>query len=77
MTEYCECCQKTLTGGLDTFGETHHPLCWDCWSTLEWEDGLPVDKRAWWSEWASDLAISKHLEEFNEDYARMEVAENG
>jgi len=35
----CICCGKELSGGLDTYGDQHYPMCWLCWSALEWVDG--------------------------------------
>lgn len=35
----CSCCQKSLTGGLDTFGDVDCPMCWDCHSTLLFNEG--------------------------------------
>jgi len=42
----CAICGKALSGELDTYGEVHQPLCWDCmrkleeelklWEALEW-----------------------------------------
>lgn len=28
----CSVCAKPLTNGLDTFGDVHNPMCWDCWA---------------------------------------------
>lgn len=27
----CTCCQKPLSGGTDTFGDCHHPMCQECY----------------------------------------------
>ena len=29
----CSICECELTGGLDTFGPTNEPMCWDCFSS--------------------------------------------
>lgn len=33
----CVCCQKKLKE-IETFGDITTPMCWDCWSALEWDD---------------------------------------
>lgn len=30
----CTVCEKSLTGGLDTFSDIQHSMCWDCHSSL-------------------------------------------
>lgn len=30
----CTSCQKSLTGGLDTFGDVGQEMCWDCYSSF-------------------------------------------
>ena len=47
MTMTCVCCGTELENGLDTFGEVHQELCWDCYWSL-WESSVvwawePVD----------------------------------
>lgn len=39
----CTCCGKPLTGGIDTFSDIDHPMCWDCHSSLlaEYEPDEP------------------------------------
>jgi hypothetical protein len=34
----CTACGKPLTGGIDTFSDIQHPMCWDCHSSLLFED---------------------------------------
>lgn len=41
MSEIRCICGTKITGGADTFGDPSTPMCWTCWSTLEWEDGIP------------------------------------
>ncbi len=38
----CTACEKELTGGVDTFGEFHLPMCQDCWFDLGDE---PLEKK--------------------------------
>ena len=38
---YCVVCDTPLSPEI-TFGEIKSPMCWDCWSTLEWEDKKPI-----------------------------------
>lgn len=37
----CTSCQKSLMGGLDTFGEVGQEMCWECHSSLA-DDALPT-----------------------------------
>lgn len=42
MNVQCAVCEKPLSGGVDTFGDVHAPLCWDCFSAYLDEE-LNVD----------------------------------
>lgn len=53
MAVKCYLCETELTGGLDTFGEIHWPMCWACWSGHF--DNLirtvgPAEVRDWWED---------------------------
>jgi len=33
----CICCNTPLTNDLDTFGKVGLEMCWECWSSLEFD----------------------------------------
>ena len=35
----CTACEKTLRGGIDTFGDWNMPFCWDCYGELNSNGG--------------------------------------
>ena len=37
----CSICHAPLTNGLDTFGDVHFPLCWDCYAYCNANGGGP------------------------------------
>lgn len=47
MTTRCTCCDQPLTGGLDTFGAVDTPMCWTCWSDLEFPYDPPSARGAY------------------------------
>lgn len=73
----CTCCQKPLTGGLDTFGAIDCPMCWTCHSDLTFYEG---DPSAMWNGLREAIALEfpEDEEDFDDyDYTEGDIGQDG